>query len=448
MEKARRQPASWRNGMRAEAGEGGIPPRPRASGRGALLPGITLPALLALPLLALSLVAGPSVAWAQAADEEIRLGYLLSRAGGFNTHDRAGGSMGEDELNQQAEVVGKRFRILYAHGGKSTEVVEQAKRLVEQEGVKALLGSVSPAATVALAEYAQQRGIVFFNVGSDADSLRGENCARNTFSIGPSLTMRVRALGQWAIQGKEWKTWAIVEGDSKGESRLSEAARTYLQANGGAVAGVVKLSQSEAHEPVQVLNTLRGMKADFVYVAVTGEKQELFLDAYQKAGILTPIGGAEPELQRMSRDTARFAGYWATGWSHQSDIFGASELNNRFADWAGIPMNERSWGAWAGVKILGEAILRAGSPQADQLVPYLREQVQFDGYMGATMNFRPWNQQLRQKIEILRVSHDARWNGWDALVQEASVPARGLKGWQGNPLDSIDVTAAESGCKY
>jgi ABC-type branched-subunit amino acid transport system substrate-binding protein len=397
-------------------------------------------------IVAALLLGGPSLraAWA----EEIRLGYLLSRAAGFSTDDRAGARMGEDEVNLQAQVLGRRFRVIFAEGGHSSEVVAQARELIERQGVRALLASVSDAATIALANLAQEHGIVFFNVGSDVDSLRGEKCRRHAFSIGPSLTMRVRALGQWAIQQKEWKAWAVVQGESRSEERLAEAARQYLEAQGGRVVGTVSIGEAEAPDPAGALHSLRGIEADFVYIALTGEKQELFLDAYQKSGIATPVGGAEPELSRMGRHTLRFAGYWSTGWSHQNDIYGASELNNRFADFAGIPMNERAWGAWAGVKILGEAILRAASPAAADLVPYLREHVRFDGYMGTALDFRPWNHQLRQSMTIVRINHDPQWNGWDALTREATVPLRRPKGWTGDPLDSIDLTQEESGCRW
>jgi ABC-type branched-subunit amino acid transport system substrate-binding protein len=111
-------------------------------------------------------------------------------------------------------------------------------------------------------------------------------------------------------------------------------------------------------------------------------------------------------------------------------------------------MTGRSWAAWAGVKILGESILRAGSPAPDKLVPYLRDSLQFDGYMGESMNFRPWNQQLRQKLVIVQVNHQAAANGWDALTLETLVPLRRLKGWEGDPLDSIGFSAKESGCTF
>jgi ABC-type branched-subunit amino acid transport system substrate-binding protein len=111
-------------------------------------------------------------------------------------------------------------------------------------------------------------------------------------------------------------------------------------------------------------------------------------------------------------------------------------------------MDERAWAAWAGVKVLGEAILRAKSPAAADLVPYLRDSAQFDGYVGSALSFRPWDQQLRQVLMIVKVNHDSPWNGWDALAPESSVPFRGMKAGKGDPLDATGFTAEESGCKF
>ena len=404
-----------------------------------------LPGVLALVLGAFAMIAPPP-AMAQEEAEEIRIGYLLSKAAGFNTGDRTGASLGEQEVNLQAGYVGKRLRILFATGGRSSEVVAKAEQLISEHGVHALMGSVSGAATIKLSQLAQERGLVFFNIGSDVDSLRGAKCQPNTFSIGPSLTMRVRALGQWVLVKKEWSRWAILTGESRTEGRLARAAAVYLEANGGSVAGEISLSEAEAHAPEPILSRLAALNPDFVYLAVTGEAQQLILEAYRAAGIETPIGGAQAEWVRFGRATGGMTGYWSAGWSHLNRIFGASELNNRYVDFAGIPMTERAWSAWAGVKILGESMLRAEDTSAEGLAAHLRKNLQFDGYMGRALNFRPWNQQLRQSMVVLRVNSGSPWNGWDALVPESSVPLRGLPGWRGNPLDSLGYTADETEC--
>jgi len=387
-------------------------------------------------------------AWpAQAQEQTIRLGLLLSRAEGFNTSVRAGALMGEEELNEQAQAAGIRFEIVAARGGHSSEVAAEATGLIDREGVQALLGSVSDAGTVALSELAQERGLVFFNITNDLDSLRGAKCRRNTFHIAPSQTMRVRALGLWAVQAKEWKNWVILEGDGKSEGRMAGIARDYVESRGGKILDTIPVTDTDAHDPGAILARLRAARAQFIFAALTGEKQELAMEAIQGAKLGIPAGGAEPELARMGRDTAKFDGYWTTGWNHRNNIFGASELNNRFAAFAGLPMNERAWSAWAAVKVLGEAVLRAKSARAADLVPYLQEQAQFDGYVGSALSFQPWNHQLRQVLQVVRVNHETPWNGWDSVVPEATVPFRGMKGIQGDPLDAFSPGAEESGCK-
>ena len=396
----------------------------------------------------LLVVSSPAPLWGQGAAEEIRIGYLLSKKAGFSTQDRAGAAMGVKEINLQAAHLGKRFSLLFAQGGKSTEVVAEAKRLLDQEQAVALMGSVSGAATIALARLAEERGVVFFNIGSSVDSLRGSKCGRNTFSIGPSLTMRVRSLGQWIVYGQGWKRWAVIAGKSRTEQRLAQAAGDYLTANGGQVAIVLPAGDAEAYEPAGLFAQVDAVKPDFLFVALTGEKQTLVLDGYNRSGLAYPIGGALPEMARFDRHSPAAAGYWSVGWNHLQRRYGASELNNRFVDFAGMRMDERAWAAWAGVKILGEAMLRVESPSPQALVSYLQEHVQFDGYKGVAMNFRSWNNQLRQPMHVVEFNDEPGRNGWDTLVPVGRIPLRGLKGWKGNPLDSFAKSRTESGCAW
>ena len=79
---------------------------------------------------------------------------------------------------------------------------------------------------------------------------------------------------------------------------------------------------------------------------------------------------------------------------------------------------------------------------------YLEQSTQFDGYMGAAQNFRLWNHQLRQSMRVLEVNDAPHPNGWDAMKPVGRVPLRGLKGWKGNPLDTLGFTREESGCTF
>lgn len=373
--------------------------------------------------------------------EAVPLGYLLT-TGQFHTHDRAGATMSAGEVNQQARYLGKRFQIAFAEAGSPEAARAAARRLVERRGARALLGSLGLRATLAVADYAQEAGVVFFNVGAPADVLRGEQCRRGMFHIGPGRTMRVRALGQWALHEREWRRWVVVHGPSRSERHLARAARQYLAGQGGEALQVVRVSQESVHDPQEALQAIRDAGADFVFVALTGERQGLFLKNYKASGIETPIGGANPEVARIARRTSQSAGYWPANWSHRNFRYGATQLIDRYAGYAGLPMTGRAWSAWAGVKILGESLLRVRSREAAALIDYLRDDMQFDGYMGDVLDFRPWNHQLRQKMRIVKVNHEPERNGWDALVPVGRIPLRGMEGG----MDSIGFTRGESGC--
>src|SRR5690625_1977755 len=68
-----------------------------------------------------------------------------------------------------------------------------AKRLVSADDVSALLGGFANAEARALSEIAQERGVLFFNVGATSDALRRSGNS-NTFHIEASRSAYVEAI--------------------------------------------------------------------------------------------------------------------------------------------------------------------------------------------------------------------------------------------------------------
>ena len=69
-------------------------------------------------------------------------------------------------------------------------------------------------------------------------------------------------------------------------------------------------------------------------------------------------------------------------------------------------MTSYDWAAWAGVRVLIEAIARAGSAEFEAVAAYLKgSDLTFDMYKGMPGSFRAWDNQLRQPI--LLHTHDA-----------------------------------------
>lgn len=104
----------------------------------------------------------------------LRLGLLVRRG-----NDVANGAI-------LAGVEAERAAALF---GQSIRLDVGTARTVIANGATVLIGGVSPGDCVTLARVADENGILFFNVGSSADSLRRDQCRPNMFHVMASDAM-------------------------------------------------------------------------------------------------------------------------------------------------------------------------------------------------------------------------------------------------------------------
>ncbi|MGQ0657729.1 MAG: ABC transporter substrate-binding protein [Chromatiales bacterium] len=109
-------------------------------------------------------------------------------------------------------------------------------------------------------------------------------------------------------------------------------------------------------------------------------------------------------------------------WHESAVKYAALQLNKRYQQSAGKPMDDEAWAGWAAVKMLADTAIRASTADPAQLLAFLRTDLVFDGQKGADMTFRP-DGQLRQPILIVEA---------EKVVGEAPV--------KGKDLDSLGPT--------
>src|SRR3546814_8313371 len=89
-------------------------------------------------------------------------------------------------------------------------------------------------------------------------------------------------------------------------------------------------------------------------------------------------------------------------WHRVQEQGGSTQIQHRFIEVAGRWMEERDYGAWLGVRAIGEAVTRTSSADLTKLRDYLRgEDFALGGFKGVGLSFRPWNQQLRQPVLLV-----------------------------------------------
>ena len=90
----------------------------------------------------------------------------------------------------------------------------------------------------------------------------------------------------------------------------------------------------------------------------------------------------------------------ARAWHPAFLKFSATELNSRFRERHGRPMDDDAWAGWAAVKMVAEAVVRSGSAEPRPVLDYLRAEMAFDGVKGIPLSFRS-DGQLRQPVLIV-----------------------------------------------
>jgi ABC-type branched-subunit amino acid transport system substrate-binding protein len=113
------------------------------------------------------------------------------------------------------------------------------------------------------------------------------------------------------------------------------------------------------------------------------------------------------------------------GWHHTFRKFAASQLNGRFKKSHNVDMDDNAWASWAAVKVLSDTVARLKDSEASVVLPFLRNEIAFDGQKGVGSTFRETGQ-LRQILLLVEE---------DKIVAEA--PIRGTTGG----LDSLGLVS-------
>ncbi len=118
----------------------------------------------------------------------------------------------------------------------------------------------------------------------------------------------------------------------------------------------------------------------------------------------------------------------ASAWHAAAVKFAARDLNRRFRERFGEPMDDLAWAGWFASRAVGDTLMRASDADAGALLGLLRKADGLDGQKGDPHSFRA-SGQLRQPLML---------SGPDgALLGEA--PVRGAQGG----LESLGASPCE-----
>jgi ABC transporter substrate binding protein (PQQ-dependent alcohol dehydrogenase system) len=295
--------------------------------------------------------------------------------------------------------------------------------VMAKKGVRHFLLDLPGADVAALSRTLQASDILLFNVSASDDSLRRAACSANLFHTVPDESMLADATAQFLTAHKWSKVLLLTSTEAADAARIS-ATRQAIKRYGLKVVAekTFKLSSDPRERDLgNVALLTAGLEADTVWVV--DADGEFARDVPYRVNLPRPVVGS--------------AGLVAEAWQASWERHGAPQLSRRFQKAASRPMAGVDWAAWIATKAILEVALKL--PDARQHRNALRSPaLVLDGFKGARLSFRRWDQQLRQPVFL---AHGGIGGGIAGVA-----PFEGFL-HPSNNLDTLGADEKESPCK-
>lgn len=377
--------------------------------------------------LAMGALAMPGVLRAQSGP--IIVGHLTPRTGFL-------GPMGEyavmaadlavEEINAAGGVLGRQIQLVKEDSINPQTATTKAERMVERDKVVAILGEISSASALSIGQIAQRTNRLFINTGANSDTLRGSDCKRNMFHTEAQNIMYVNGEGEYLLANDlvKGKTWYMLSADYAFGHDLRKAALSFLERNGGKLAGD-ELVPTDAGDFSSYLLKIRAAKPDVVILNLAGTQQAGFFKQYGEFGLDFPLGGFDFNTSMAwAAGAENFRGTWPCVWTHQVDTPESQRFAKAFMDKYGRPAENQAWSDYVAVKILAQAIKETGGTKTEDLVAYLESGAEFDILKQRKGTFKKDTHQLLQEIYAVTAlpPKDVK-NKWDIFTTSGPIPA-------------------------
>ncbi len=282
---------------------------------------------------------------------------------------------------------------------------------------------------LAIANHPDAKSTLIFNGRVGDDDLRVKTCFPQVFHTALSRAMRADALIQFLV----WKKWTelfLLAGSTEGDQAYGAALKRAIRKFGAELVA----EESYAYDPI-------ARRTDSGHIQVQRQMPLATQGAGDDYDVLLAVDENEifgeylPYNTFAPRPVAGTHGLVPSSWHRVQEQWGSTQFQRRFTKIAGRWMEERDYGAWLGVRSIGEAVTRTGSPDTAALRAYLRgPDFALGGFKGVGLSFRPWNQQMRQPVLLV-----------NKRVLVSASPQPGFL-HQRTPLDSLGYDQPETDC--
>jgi len=376
--------------------------------------------------------------------QPIKIGHLIPQSGFLSPMGEYminAAKLAAEEINAAGGVLGRQLQLVPEDDMNPGVAVQKATKLIQQEKVDALMGTVSSAVCLAVMDVADRSKMLLVNTGSNSDEIRGKRCNYYTFSVEGSNSQYVNTIGRYLIKQKQYKRWYFLTSDYAFGHDLLRVSRTLLKKMGGAEIGS-ELIPTGTTDFSSYLLKVRNTKPDVVFQNLAGTDQTNFMKQYAEFGMTTEVaGGLIDTLLMWPVGVGAITGSFPLLWWYDLPYEETKRFSAAFTKKYGKPPENQAWGDYYSTKVIAQAMQQAGTTDSKKVVEAM-EKIKFDGGKGRQLYFRSWDHQLMQPIWVaLGKKRSEAKDQWDIWKIAGEVPDKS------EDLEVIASTKEENACE-
>src|SRR3954449_1095063 len=388
----------------------------------------------------------PAIVKAQA--DAIRIGHLTPLTGflgPLGEYAVMGVKLAVEEINAAGGIMGRKIELIAEDSVNPQTASTKAQRLIERDKVVAIIGEISSASGLAIAQIAQRNKTVFFNTGCNSDELRGKSCNRYMFHTEAANSMYVNAAGRALLRDGmvKGKKWYSLTADYAFGHDLLRVAKRFMEANGGQFAGD-DLVPTDAADFSAYLLKIREAKPDLVVINLAGNQITNFLKQYAEFGLTFPVGGFGFDTAlAWAAGKGNFVGTWPVVWHHLIDTPGSKAFVAAFNKKYNKPPENQAWGDYIATKIVAQTVNDLKSIESPKIIEHFEKGAKFDVLKTRQGYFRGSDHQLMHEMyAVTALPADKIKNQWDIFTSSPPVPG------PNEDLEVIAATKEENSCTF
>ena len=378
----------------------------------------------------------------KAQQQPIKIGHLVPLTGFLSPlgdYAAKAGKLAVEEINAAGGVLGRPLETIVDDETNPGVAVQKATKMIQQDKVDFLLGTVSSAVALAVMDVAERYGKIFINTGSNSDEIRGGKCNYYTFCSEACNTQYVKAIGRYLVKNKNFKSWYIFTSDYAFGHDLTRVTRRLLAELGGKEIGHDLIPTGTSDYSSYILK-VRNAKPEILFCNVAGGDQTTFLKQYSEFGIDIPVAGGVTDTVLMwnaGKEAAQ--GVLTIIWWGDLDNEYTRNFAAKYRKKYGLPPENQAWGDYTSIRALAQAIKMAGTVESKKVIEAL-EKIRFDGVKGRELYYRTYDHQLMQPMYVVSIKKTGNKDKWDIFNVVGEVPGKD------DSLEAIAPTREENPC--